>query len=221
MRVAALFSGGKDSTYAVYVAQQMGWDVDPLVTVYPREESMMFHHPNVRLTPIQAVAMGLDHLTAESGEGEPAELEALGELLKGLDVDGVLTGAVASDYQHSRINRVCHALELRTFSPLWRKDQMGLLRDIISAGFVVVIVGVFAMGLDEKWLGRALDEQTAAELEDLQAESGVSPTGEGGEYESLVLDGPNFRWPLEMGESPKEWNGTSGVLRVGELRSPL
>jgi ABC transporter with metal-binding/Fe-S-binding domain ATP-binding protein len=221
MRVGALFSGGKDSTYAVYVAQQMGWEVDPLVTLFPREDSMMFHHPNVRLTPVLADAMGLHHVTAESGDGEEAELEALREVLGTLNVDGVVTGAVASDYQHSRINRVGHELGVRVFSPLWRKDQMALLRDILSAGFRVCVVGVFAEGLDERWLGRILDDEAAERLEALHSSLGVSPTGEGGEYESLVLDGPNFRWPLRLGSREARWEGVRGVLHVRELcRSP-
>ncbi len=218
MRVAALFSGGKDSTYAVYVAQQMGWEVDPLVTIYPREASMMFHHPNVRWTPLLAEALELGHVAAECGEGEAEELAALERVLRDLPVDGVVSGAVASDYQHSRIHGVCHDLGLRTYSPLWRKDQRALLRDILDARFRVCVVGVFAEGLDAEWLGRLLDDDAAEDLEALETRLGVSPTGEGGEYESLVLDGPNFRWPLTLGEATKEWDGVRGVLRVDELR---
>ncbi|HKZ48665.1 MAG TPA: diphthine--ammonia ligase [Thermoplasmata archaeon] len=221
MRVAALFSGGKDSTYATYVAMQRGWEVSHLVTIRPKDpESVMFHVPNLHLTPLLAEAMGIPHLTADAEPGEEGELEALKKALSPLAVDGLVTGAVASDYQHSRINRVGHELGLRVFSPLWRLDQEALLRDYLAAGMRVMIVGAFAEGLDESWLGRVLDEPTAAELLRLHRQRGVSPIGEGGEYESLVLDAPFFRERLEVTAMEKTWRGTSGHAMVQARHVP-
>ena len=217
--MAALFSGGKDSTYAVYVAQQWGWDVRYLVTIFPKPESMMFHVPNLHLTPLHAEAMGIEHVTCESDSGEESELKALREVLKGVEVDGVLTGAIASDYQKSRIDGVCHDLSLTSFSPLWRKDPLTILRDIVAAGFEVIVTGVAAEGLGRDWLGRLIDERSVEELEELEKEKGISPSGEGGEIETLVIDGPNFERRICVVDSVVEWNGTSGemVVRGAEL----
>lgn len=215
MRVAALFSGGKDSTYAVYVAQQRGWDVNILVTIVPRDpESHMYHVPNIHLSPLLSDCLGIPLIQKETNGGEAEELDALRGALKDLGVDGIITGAVASDYQKSRVDSVCHDLGLMCFSPLWRRDQGGLLEDYLMAGFRIMIVGVAAEGLDASWLGRELDERAKEDLLSLHEKHGLSPCGEGGEYESLVLDGPNFVKRLQVEESRKDWRGSSGTFVI-------
>lgn len=214
MRLAALFSGGKDSTYAAYIAQQMGWEVAHLVSIWPQEDSMMFHVPNIRWTRLGSEAMGIPLVTAQAGEGEAAELEALARALGGLNVDGVVTGAIASDYQWSRINGVCHDLGLRTFSPLWRKDQAMLVTDMLAAGYRAIFVSASAEGLDESWLGRPLDAAALRELVLLHERRGLNISGEGGEYETMVLDGPNFSRAIEVVEATRRWRGSSGVYSI-------
>lgn len=218
MRLAALYSGGKDSTYALYVAQQMGWEVAHLVSLWPRQDSMMFHVPNIRWTRLGAEALGIPLVTAEAGEGEAAELEALRRVLSGLDIDGVVTGAIASDYQWSRINGVCHDLGLRTFSPLWRKDQAMLLADILAAGFRAIVVSASAEGLDGTWLGRPLDARALEDLVALQRRRGVNISGEGGEYETMVLAGPNLSRAIEVLEAVPRWRGSSGTYEILRAR---
>jgi len=215
MRVVSLFSGGKDSTYALYVAQQRGWEVSGLVTLEPEDpESLLYHVPNIHLAPLLSECLGIPLAGRKAGSGESRELDALKAALTGLGVDGVITGAVASEFQKTRIEGVCHDLGLRCFSPLWRRDQAGLLDDYIMAGFRIMIVGVAAEGLDAPWLGRELDGKAREELLSLHAKHGLSPCGEGGEYESLVLDGPNFVKRLQVEESRKDWRGAAGTLAV-------
>jgi ABC transporter with metal-binding/Fe-S-binding domain ATP-binding protein len=217
MDVAALFSGGKDSTYAVYLVQQKGWNVKYLVSMMPEEDSYLFHVPNAHLTRLHSEAMGIP-LKQAAVSGEPEEeLEVLKGILSELDVEGLITGAIASDYQWSRFNRIGEEIGLKVFSPVWRKDQMRVMRDIVQAGFEVMIVGVGAEGLDERWLGRMIDDDCLIELEQLEREKGINPSGEGGEYETIVLDGPNFAKKLQMENSEKEWDGKRGVLRIGEV----
>jgi len=165
MRLAALFSGGKDSTYATYLMEQQGHSVTTLVSVLPRDpHSMVFHTPNLHLLPIMAEAMGKGMVTVNSDGTEEGDLEALARVLSLVRVDGVVTGAIASDYQWDRINGVCERLGLRVFSPLWRKEQEGLMRDLISSGTRAVVVAVMAEGLGPQWLGRPLDEEALDEL---------------------------------------------------------
>ena len=206
VNVASLFSGGKDSAYATYIAQQTAWTVKHLVTVVPVEGSMMFHHPNVGLAHLLAEAMGIPHVSVGSGEGEGEELTALGKALRRLkDVEGVVTGAIASDYQWSRINGVCHSLGLKCFSPLWRRDPGMLLWDLLAAGFEVVFVGASAEGFDRSWLGRRLDEGAIRDLIRLRKMHGVNLSGEGGEYETLALSGPNFAKRLVIERARVDW----------------
>jgi diphthine-ammonia ligase len=215
MRVAALFSGGKDSMFAVYIAQQYGWDVTSLVTVYPKvQDSWMFHSLNIYLAELLAEALDIP-LVKKFTQGEKeTELKDLEALLQGLDVDGVISGAIASEYQRTRIERICDELGMKSFTPLWHKNQELLLRDQRSAGFHSIIVGVFAEGFDASWLGRPLDEEAIDALVRLHEKYGINIAGEGGEYETLVLDGPLFTKKLVIDESVKEWNRDHGTVTV-------
>src|SRR5438034_3067503 len=123
VRIAALFSGGKDSTYAAYVAVQRGWELTHLLSVIPEDrDSMLFHVPNLSMTALLAQAMHLPLLTAAAKAGEAGELDALRRIFRRIDAAGVVVGAMASDYQHDRVNRIAEELGLRVCAPLWRDD---------------------------------------------------------------------------------------------------
>ncbi len=216
MKVAVLFSGGKDSTYATWIAEHQGWDVEVLVSVLPRGvESLMFHFPAARWTRIQAEAMGLPHRTIDAGQDELLSLqEGLGKLEGEFGIEGVVTGAVASDYQKSRIDRICDTLRLRSFAPLWRKDPKRLVNDLMSSGFKIVLSGVGAAGLDESWLGQELTDQRWALLEKVVRKHGIHLTGEGGEYETFVIDAPRFEKRVSVDKTVNRWDGQSGYLVI-------
>ncbi|HYU05702.1 MAG TPA: diphthine--ammonia ligase [Thermoplasmata archaeon] len=219
MRVAALFSGGKDSTYATYLAMQRGWDVTHLLSIVPEDrDSMLFHVPNLHLTPLLAKAMGLPLLQESASAGEAGELEALRRIFARVQVDGVVVGAIASDYQHERVNRVAAETGLRVFAPLWRHDPRRLVRDYLAAGMEIVFSSVSAEGLDASWLGRRWDDGVVEDLLRLQDRRGVHPCGEGGEFETLVLEGPMFSKRVRVVRASPEWQGSSGVWWVTEAR---
>ena len=215
MRVAALFSGGKDSVYAVYVAQQRGWDVTHLIAIHPADPaSMLYHVPNLHLTPLLAEAMGIPLVEEAAGTGEAAELDALRRALRRTGAEGVVVGAIASDYQHARVNRVGHELGVRVFAPLWRRDPEALLRDYRAARMDIRFSAVSAEGLDATWLGRPLDDRAVEDLLRLRDRVGLHPCGEGGEFETLVLDAPFFRKAIRVDRAEPSWRGSSGVWRV-------
>lgn len=218
MRLAALFSGGKDSTYAIYLMEQQGHSVSTLVSVIPSDpHSMVFHTPNLHLLPKMAEAMGRSMVTVRSDGTEDGDLEAMARALSLIRVDGVVTGAIASDYQWDRINWVCERLGLRVFSPLWRKEQGALMSDLISSGVRAVVVAVMAEGLGPEWLGRPLDKGALSDLLELRRTQGVNPSGEGGEYESLVVDSPLHWKRLELVEVERSVSRDQGRLMVRKL----
>lgn len=219
MKVAALFSGGKDSAYSVYVAQQRGWDVTHLISIHPVDPaSMLYHVPNLHLTPLLADAMDLPLIEERAGEGEAAELDALRRAMERADTDGVVVGAIASDYQHRRVNRVAHELGVRVFAPLWRREPEQLLHDYLAAGMDIRFSAVSAEGLDASWLGRPLDDLAVKDLLRLRDRVGLHPCGEGGEFETLVLDAPHYRQKLEVVDAEPVWEGHAGHWRVHEAR---
>lgn len=189
------------------------------MTVRPRPENpYLFHRPNVRWVELQAKCAGVEHVVVDAGEGDAAEQDALRRALEGLPVAGVTSGALASEYQRVRIENVCHALGLKSFTPLWHHDPSRHLRDLIEAGIDSRIVHVAAEGLGKEWLGRRLDVQAAAELDDLRARKGVNPAGEGGEYETFVVDAPQFNHRVQIEESEGVWRRDSGTLTIHSAR---
>lgn len=215
MRLAALYSGGKDSTFALYLAQQMGHEVSCLVTILPKEqESWIFHVPNLDMVPLLSASMGIPLVTAETVGTEEGDMEGLRNALSSLDVDGVVTGAVWSDYQWDRINMICGDLGLMMLAPLWRKDQDIVLDEMIGSGIKAMIIGCYAEGLDESWLGRVLDRSAVEDLIVLRERYGISVIGEGGEYETLTLDSPMQSRPILITEYEKEWKKGAGTLFV-------
>lgn len=215
MRLAALYSGGKDSTFALYLAAQMGHEIDCLVNIVPTDKaSWIFHTPNLDIVPYMAEAMELPLVTAESDGTEEGDMEALRTALKDLDVDGVVVGALWSDYQWDRMNRVLGDLDLIMVAPMWRKSQDMVYDEMVSAGVDAVIVGIFADGFDETWLGRHIDSESKKSLLALRDRYGISIMGEGGEYESMTLDSPIHKKKIVIKDSKKECARCSGTLNV-------
>ena len=218
MRLAALYSGGKDSTFALYLAEQMGNEILALVNIRPTDKgSWIFHTPNLDAVPVMAEAMDIPLITAESDGTEDGDLDALRSALKGLDIDGVVVGALWSDYQWDRMNRVLGELDLVMVAPLWRKDQEMVYDEMVAAGIEAIIVGVFAEGLDERWLGRRLDTDAKKELLKLKERYGVSIMGEGGEYESMTLDSPIHSKKLRIVDAQKVMNRSAGTYDVSSI----
>lgn len=215
MRVAALVTGGKDSALALHRALEVGYEVKHLVTMLPmREDSWMFHFPNIHLTDLFSEAVGIPLVKAETEGVKEQEVEDLKSVLSSLDVEGVVHGATASQYQKSRIDRVCRELNVKSIAPLWREDPAKLLKEMIGLHFHVVVVGVYAYGFSQDWLGKRINSETVRELLDLNRKYGVSPVGEGGEYETLVLDAPFFRKRIRLLQTERVWEDHSGYLLV-------
>ena len=135
-------------------------------------------------------------------------------LLQDLPIDGVISGAIASEYQRTRIEEICDDLHLKSFTPLWHKDQEALLRDQVRAGFSICIVGVSAQGFDRSWLGRMVTMETIEDLVVLKKNCSIHLAGEGGEYETLVLDGPCFKKKLVLDKTAVQWKRDHGTFIV-------
>ena len=227
----SLFSGGKDSSLALYRALEADRPVERLVTVHPTGESFMYHVPATELAALAAESIGIPLVDVQpesfeadarskedSGARGDRELEPLEEALDGLadelgGIGGVTAGAVESSYQATRIEAMCDRLDAELFAPLWQADPRELATAMLEAGFEITIVRVAAYGLDESWLGRTLDAGALADLEALNDEYGVHLLGEGGEFETLVTDGPHMERPIEL-EYETEFDGTRGSLRI-------
>ena len=200
MKVISLFSGGKDSTLALYLMLQKGFEIK-LFTVLPARDSMMYHYPNISLTEKQAEAMNIDIFYAEEGN----ELKSIKELKESWNIDGLVCGAVKSDYQRVRIEGMCHTLGLKFYAPLWDLDPSRIYDVLFDAGFRFIITSVSADGLDERWLGREITRENLGGLMDLCSNYGINPVFEGGEAETFVFDGPIFKRGLKIEKATRNW----------------
>ena len=218
MDVAVLFSGGKDSTMAVYAALDAKEDVKYLLSMKSRnDESYMFHVPNIHITDLLAEALDIPIMSVETDGIKEEELEDLKTAfknLKDLGVEAIYTGALYSVYQKSRIEKLGSEVGLEIISPYWHVDELEYMRKIVSLGFKIMICGVAAWGLDESWLGRIIDEETIEELVRLNEKYHVDIAFEGGEAETLAIDGPIFKKRLEILKYKKEWHLDSGVYII-------
>jgi len=215
LRVAALISGGKDSALALHRAIRGGYEIAYLVAMIPkREDSWMFHHPNIHLVDLFANAAGFPLVKGETSGVKEVELEDLKRLLEKLDIEGIVSGAVASDYQKSRIEKICKELNLTSITPLWQEPPLKLLQEIVSQYFEAIIVGVYAYGFTPSWLGKQIKPKTINELIQLNKKYGISLVGEGGEYETLVLNAPFFKKKIRLVKIEEIWKGQTGYLLV-------
>jgi diphthine-ammonia ligase len=218
-KLGALLSTGKDSLLALHVMDRMQYTISCCITIESTNvDSYMFHTPGVHLASLQADALGIPLITAQTAGEKETELEALETALKeAIDtyqIEGVIAGALASQYQRERIEAVCDRLGLTVFSPLWQMDQLKELNMLLSEGYTVIFTKVAAEGLDASWLGATLDKSRVEKLRKLHEQFGVHPAGEGGEYESLVLDAPLFKKKLVLTATEIIKDGSAATLIV-------
>ena len=222
MKLASLFSGGKDSTYAIYKARQEGHDVKCLVSLFPKsEESHLLHYPNMAITSIQAEAMKIPQISTLMETSDPGtELNELQNLLrkakKNFGIDGIVHGGLFSDYQRKHFEKIGNNLDLKIVSPLWHVDQKNYMRELLESKFKFIITSVTSAGLDQTWLGKEITMQDVEQLEKLSVKYGFNLAFEGGEAETFVIDCPLFHSPIRILHANKVWDGYRGRFEITE-----
>ncbi|MBN1275670.1 diphthine--ammonia ligase [Candidatus Woesearchaeota archaeon] len=218
-KLGILCSGGKDSWYAAYVTKRLNYDLACVMTMRSEnQDSYLFHTPAVELVKLQARAAELPYLEQSTKGEKEEELEDLKALLQKAkeehQVEGVVTGALRSQYQRSRFEQACDELGLKAYAPLWHLEQESELRELLREGFVVTMSSIAGEGLSEEWLGRAIGEKEVEVLVRLRDKIGFNVAGEGGEYESLVLDCPLFKKRLMIQAKREMENSITGRITV-------
>ncbi len=219
MKLGILFSGGKDSTYAAFLAKNKGHKLSCLISVISKnKESYMYHTPNIRLVDLQAKAANISLIKVQTKGEKEKELKDLEKAIilakKKYKIEGIVSGAVASTYQASRIQRICNKLNLWCINPLWQKDQEILIREIINSGFKFVITKIAALGLDKTWLGKVIENKDIDKLVQLNKKYGINIAFEGGEAETFVYDCPLFDKKIKILKAQKIYKNYSGIYQI-------
>ncbi len=219
MKCAVLFSGGKDSTFAAYLIKRYGNNISCLITIISKNpDSYMFHTPSILQVKKQAKVMSIPIIIQNTKGIKEEELNdlklAIQKAKVEYNVDAVVTGAVESAYQASRVQKICDNLNLECFNPLWQKDQIELLNDIIAEKFKVILTGVFALPLNDSWLGLEIDENFIKEIIKLFKKYKINPAGEGGEYETFVVNCPLFSRELTIKDTKISGKNNSWKMEI-------
>lgn len=220
MKIAALFSGGKDSTYSIFLAKQMGHEISCLLNIVPySDESLIFHYPNVRLTSLLSQSLNIPLLhAATTGIEKTTEISILDSLIlnsiEKYSISGLVHGGINSNFQRRIFQKICDKYDIQLISPIWKTNPNDYLSSLIEDGFKVMITSVSAMGLDVKWLGVVLDGKSLSELKYLSEKYQFNLTFEGGEGETLVLDCPLYTKKLHITKFVKKWDGQRGTFEI-------
>jgi len=220
MKLGSLFSGGKDSTYAIYLAQKQGHQVACLLSIFTKsEESHLLHYPNMQWTKLQSQSMNIPQLTINSESNETDdELFALEKLLQNakdqFHIEGLVHGGIKSQFQKEKFESLCSKLDLVAITPLWNTEPEQYMNDLLDSNFVFVMITVSSDGLDDTWLGKEITKSDIVTLKNLSEKFGFNLNFEGGEAETFVINCPLFENSIKINQAKKIWDGYRGRFEI-------
>ena len=220
MKLACLFSGGKDSTYAIHLAKKQGHEVVCLLTIFPKsEESHLLHHPNLKWTKLQSESMNIPQLTIHSSSDETKDeiigMEKLLQIAKEeFHIDGLVHGGIRSKFQKEKFETLCLKLNLVSISPLWETNPKEYMSELLDSNFHFMMITVSSDGLDEQWLGKLISKSDIEVLHNLSDKFGFNLNFEGGESETFVISCPLFSHSIKINQFTKIWDGYRGRFEI-------
>jgi ABC transporter with metal-binding/Fe-S-binding domain ATP-binding protein len=220
MKLASLFSGGKDSAYAIYVAKKQGHEIKCLLSVFPKsDESHLLHHPNIQWTKLQSESMNIPQLTTTSNsdqtDNELIILESLLQTAKEqYQIEGLVHGGIKSKFQKDKFENICSKLNLTVIAPLWETDPEEYMNELLDSDFDFILTTVSSDGLDDSWLGKVISKSDIITLKSLSEKFGFNLNFEGGEAETFVINCPLFSNSIKINKSQKQWDGYRGRFEI-------
>ena len=224
MKLASLFSGGKDSTYSIFLAKKQGHEIKCLLSVFPKsDESHLLHHPNLQWTHLQSQSMQIPQLTIKSESDKTGnEINALENILiRSIDeyqIEGLVHGGIQSQFQKEKFENLCNKLNLKSITPLWNRNSLEYMNELISSNFVFIITSVSSGGLDDSWLGKIITKNDIDTLYALSQKFGFNLNFEGGEAETFVVNCSLFSHAIKIIQGKKIWDGYRGRFEIVDAR---
>ncbi len=212
-KVIAMLSGGKDSNFALHWAVTRGFEVTPLI-IKSKAESLLFHVPYSELAILQAKAMNLDYLFYEIGEDEESELKEIFHDVRRRGFEGVISGALLSDYQRQRYSYYAFSAGLNSVAPLWKIDQRKYMFMLVKSGFEFIIIKASAYGFPLELVGKVITEEDVKKIVEKAKRYGFNPAFEGGEAETLVLWAPLYKRRLCVEGKKKRLSEYEAVYEI-------
>ncbi len=207
MRVSCLVSGGKDSIYALWCAIHQYEVVSIINFESDKSESLLFHIPNAKYVSLIAEMFSLPLISIKiKSDDLKEEMKQLVSAIRKSRAEAIVTGGIRSEFQRYHFNRAALLANVKCFNPLWRLSPELIIQDLISNNFEIILISVSSMGLDQNFLGKKLTPRLINKIRDASYGSDLAITGEGGEYESFVLDAPFFPSRIVIQETQIHWD---------------
>lgn len=166
----------------------------------------------------------LDYSPTDGDEVEDL-FDALKHVLESVRFEAVCSGAIHSTYQKNRVANVCGRLGLHSVAPLWGREQRELLKEMVEYGMDARIIKIASPVLAKACLGMALGE-IYEYLQGCKSVYELNYCGEGGEYETIVLDCKFFKKRIVIVESEvcchpeeKDKDGSVFYMKLSGLRT--
>ncbi|ADV64398.1 diphthine--ammonia ligase [Desulfurococcus mucosus] len=222
MNATVLFTGGKDSVYALHKAAEAGYRIVVLSSIIPLYRySMLYHQPYFNILQAQSQSLGIPLETIGVSEGE-MEIDALRMLLTRVrdryGVKVVVSGAIASNYQRKRFEQVVGELGLELYTPLWGRNPYKYLGELLENGIRFIIMSITSMGIPLEILGREIEAEDVERLIKLARKYGFDPSFEGGDAETIVVDSPLFKYRLLIAGEKKILSEYEGYYEPSAVR---
>jgi len=220
MKLAALFSGGKDSTYSIYKAKQMGHDVKCLITIFPKSaNSHLLHFPNIELTKLQSETLKIPQITSTlDSDDSSEEMNVFKTLLEkaklDFKIDGLVHGGISSEFQKKSFEKICKETNLDIISPLWGMNPKEYMDNLLNSNFEFILTSISSDGLDETWLGKIISTDDISLLNNLSGKYGFNLNFEGGEAETFVTNCPIYSHHIKINKSQTIWDGYRGRFEI-------
>lgn len=224
MKLASLFSGGKDSVYAIHLAKKQGHKILCLLSVFAKsEESHLLHHPNLQWTKLQSDSMKIPQYTISSSSDQiDDELFSIEQLLKKakeqFHIEGLVHGGIQSKFQKEKFETLCSKLDLTSVAPLWDTEPEQYMNNLLDSKFKFIMTSVTCNGLDDTWLGKIISKSDVNTLKHLSDKFAFNLNFEGGEAETFVIDCPLFLNSIKINQAKKNWDGYRGRFEIVDAR---
>jgi diphthine-ammonia ligase len=218
--MAGLFSGGKDSTYAIFKTTLQKHDLCCILMMHPSsDDSLLFHYPTTNLLSKISNALGVPVIEHSCNVSEKNyEVNELTHLIKKavdeFSIDGLINGCISSRFQLDIFQDICDKLKIKLVSPLWNINSDYYYEQLLSQGFEIMITRVAALGLDSSWLGKIITKDNYSTLKKLSSRYQFNITFEGGEAETLVLDCPLYKKRIYIKDHATTWDGIRGMFEI-------
>ncbi len=213
--VVAFSSGGKDSMHALYLALKSGINVDYLIFV---KNGSKAHRLNSWLLKLVSETLEIPAVTTAK------DIKSIRKSLKKLKADMIISGVTVTPEHMDWYSEICNPIHVKHYAPLWGKNPLAALTEIETLGFQTIIIEVDeSMGSRKSWIGKKIDSPLIQEMEKLEKEEKINPSGELGAYHTFVLDCPLYKKKINIihSEILKENSKAYFVIKDANLLSKM